>query len=545
MAFFRRTPKESAAPVEERTLLPGGLFAPSSLDWMVGASQAGVSVTTSSALENVAVWACQRVLVATISMLPVDVFRENSAHVKVTPQPQVVRSPSGRVSRRGWVAQNVRALVGSGNMYGRVVDTDALGRVRQLETILPDTVNWTTIDNEEVPMINQKRQTLWPLGDFWHIPASQFLMPGSRVAMNPTDFAKTSIGTGLAAERFGANFFRDGVSPNAVAKVNHPIVPEQAQIIKQGILAATRNNREPLVVGSDIDITPWGAKLTDSQFIELLQFEVLQACRVYGVPPSMVYAAISGQNVTYANIGQADMQYLKYSVAGWLIDLEDAWSDLIAVPHSVRFDVDALLRMDAMERATLNDIRLKSRTRTINEVRVDEGEDPFADPIYDEPGIPGGQETVGQLMRGLTPAVGVYLTEDEARKAVTDAGIDLPPLGPDAFAKPVQQQLPLAMPAMSGTNSARSEVTPVNVYAVLPEQRDQLAPQVTVNVQPTPVENTINVAPTPVTVENNTTVQPAPAAPAQVTVLPEDGNAEITFKRDPQGRIISAKKRTD
>lgn len=444
--FRRRRPDTSAqTPTEERTILAGGLYAPTSLDVMYGQSTAGVTVTTDTALENIAVWAAQRVLVSTVSMLPVKVLRQaGSRQTFVDPLPPMVRNPSGRVSQRGWVAQNIRALVGSGNMYGRVVETDLYGRVTQLETIHPSKVEWKTIGNDEVPFVDGKQQTLWPLGDFWHVAASQFLMPGSRVAMDPTQFAKTAIGTGIAAERFGAHFFRDGLNPTAIIKVDADIDATQALAIKQSIMGMARGNREPAVVGSDIkDIQAWTAKLTDSQFIELLQFEVLQACRVYGVPPSMVYGAISGQNVTYANVGQADMQFLKFSVAGWLIDFEDAWSDLIAQPHTVKFDVDAILRMDAEARANLNKVRLESRTLTINEVRVDEGEEPFADPIYDQPGIPGGQQTIGQMIKEITPGVGVVVTADEARGILNEQGADLVIPAPDSLtAAPVQPQLP-------------------------------------------------------------------------------------------------------
>lgn len=441
MAWFKR--RTTAPPVEEkRSIFPGNTFAPTSLDFPLGQSAAGVPVTTGTALENIAVWACQRVLVATISMLPVDVIRTNGKErTLVDPQPPLVRNPSGRVSRRGWVAQCIRSLVGSANIYGKVVATDSINRPTQLETIHPDDVSWMTVEGEQIPYVNSIRQTLWPLGDFWHVPASQFLMPGSRVAMNPTDFAKTAIGTGIAAERFGANFFRDGLNPTAVAYVDDDINAAQAQVIKQSIMNMSAGNREPAVFGKDIKLEPWMANLTDSQFIELLQFEVLQACRVYGVPPSMAYAAISGQNVTYANVGQADMQYLKFSVTGWLVDFEDAWSELIAHPHSVKFNVDALLRMDAQARADLAKVRLESKTTTINAVRALEDEDPFPDPRYDEPGIPGGAQSLTQSIKEITPGIGVVVSSDEGRAILNSFGADLGIPGPDGLG-PAQQALP-------------------------------------------------------------------------------------------------------
>lgn len=430
MGLFSRRTKTAKAD-EKRSLLPGGLFAPTSLDLMF-TNSAGVVVTTNSALQNVAVWACQRVLVSTISMLPVDVIRTNgSIRTTVSPPPPVVRSPSARVSRRGWVAQNIRSLVGSGNIYGRVVAVDSIGRATQVETIHPDKVTWISTSGEETPYIDGVPQTLWPVGDFWHVPASQFLMPGSRVAMDPTTFAKTSIGTGIAAERLGASFFSDGLNPSAIVKVDADIDAAQAMDIKRSIMNMASGDRSPAVFGSDIaSITPWMSKLSDSQFIELLQFEVLQACRVYGVPPAMAYAAVSGQNVTYANIGQADMQYLKFSVAGWLVDFEDAWSDLIAQPHTVKFNVDALLRMDAQARADLAKTRLESRTTSINAVRALEDEAPFDNPIFDEPGIPGGSEPLGKIIKEVSVGVGTLITSDEGRAILNESGLELPIPGP-------------------------------------------------------------------------------------------------------------------
>lgn len=432
--FSRRNnlpPPVSEPPIEARSAFPNGMFAPSSLDFTAGGSTAGIDVSASTALQNVAVWACQRVLVSTISGFPVDVIRVSGPTRTPVAAPAMVRSPSGRVSRRGWVAQCVRSLVGSGNIYGDIVSLDSLGRATQVETVDGTSVQWLDVDGEETPFVDGKRRTLYPLGDFWHVPASQFLMPGSRVAMNPVDFARTSIGTGIAAERFGANFFRDGLNPTAVATVDAIINQEQARAIKDSIMAMSRGTREPAVLGKDVTLTPWSANMHDSQFIELLQFEVSQACRTYGVPPSMVFAAMSGQNITYQNISQADLQYLKHSVTGWMIDLEDAWSDLIAIPHSVKFNVDALLRMDALSRIDLTQKRLDARMTTINYERALEDLPPFDDPIYDMPGIPGGAQPLGQMIKEMTPGVGVLITADEGRSLLNASGADLLVPGPE------------------------------------------------------------------------------------------------------------------
>lgn len=388
MALFRRRPRAESPQDEHRSVLPNGLFAPSNA-W--SRSTAGVSVTTQTALRDAAVWACQRVIVSTVAMLPVHAYREVGDRLQRLPaDPPVVSAPSGRVSRRGWVSQMVRSGLQCGNMYAEVVDTDTMGRAKQIETIHPDSVTWQVRDGEETPYVNGKPATLWPLGPFLHVPVSQFLIAGSRVAMNPTEYGKTSVGTALAAEEFSAQFFGDGAHPTMIAKAKVPdLTAEQAAAIKESLVNATRGTRQPPVIGDDIDLQAWGTNPDDASLIDLLQFEVQQACRRYGVPPSMVYAAISGQNVTYSNVSQADLQFLKYSVQSWVSDLEDAWSDLAAQPHLVRFTTEAVLAMDAISRADLHEKRLRTKTRTVNEVRKIEDEEPFPDSAFDQPGIPG------------------------------------------------------------------------------------------------------------------------------------------------------------
>jgi hypothetical protein len=167
----------------------------------------------------------------------------------------------------------------------------------------------------------------------------------------------------------------------------------------------------------------------DSQFIELMQFEAVQASRRYGVPPRMIYAAISGQDLTYQNVGQADMEFLKHSVQTWMVDLEDAWSELIAVPHSVAFDVEGLLALDPMALAEVHSKQLANRTITVNETRIAVGRQPYNDPLYDEPGIPTPvlPDAVSKLWRG----VDVFLTSDEAREIANALGGNLPVPGPE------------------------------------------------------------------------------------------------------------------
>jgi HK97 family phage portal protein len=283
----------------------------------------------------------------------------------------------------------VNGLVLDGNVYGLVTSRDPQGYPSSVDIVPCKEVIWSK-DAMGVsrPHYLGLERKLWPLGDLVHQAASPWILPGSPVAQSPVELAKESIGTGQAAERFGANFFRDGFHPTAVAYSDSDLSPEEASGIKATLLRMSRGNREPGVFGSGLKIEQLPVESGDSQFIDLLRFETEQAARFFGVPPSMIYAAVSGQAVTYTNIGDAGTQFLTHSLRSWVDDVEEMWSSLLPGPQAVRLSPEGLIRMDPKGRHELYRTRLESKTISVNEVRELEDEPGFEGDEYDRPGLP-------------------------------------------------------------------------------------------------------------------------------------------------------------
>lgn len=483
---------------EERSGLPRGLPL-----WNVPNTRAGQVVTPETAARSAAVTACQRVLTTTVASLPVDVVRmSGNRRLPVTPTPPIVRSPSATVKRRAWVAQVMKSMTSAGNAYGLVTAHDGRGFPLSIETVHYRFVSWLATDSGLKPHLDGKEHDLWPLGDLVHIPASPFIQPGSPVADSPVELAKQSIGTGLAAEDFGARFFGDGYHPTVLAKSSQTITPEQAQAVKDR-LNAMRHNREVGVFGSGWEFDFPEIKGDDSQFIDLMRFEVEQACRFFGVPPSMAYAAVSGQSVTYTNVSQADLQYLKHSVGIWMLDLEDAWASWLPSADVVKFNVDALLRMDAPERWKIHDLRLKNKTTSVNRVLALEDEEPVNDPEFDKFGVPGSDDDSRSLSAAevsqkvyLAFQAGV-LTRSEARQLIADAGAEIDPDAMPELAPTPTEAASVDVRSLAASLIPGFDVTIQNHMP--PSERAE-----------TPVVNvaapTVNVAAPNVTVENTVPV---------------------------------------
>ena len=373
--LFQRQPEERAEPFVVRA--SNGWWG-----WTQG--------STVDTLRNDAVWACEDVLCGEVSKLPVDVVRNSGPNRQpVTPTPTLIAQPSAIVSLDVWLYQLVSSMVHDGNGFGMVTATDNRSYPTSIELVDPASVSERkVIDGVKQAKIDGKVHKAFPFGDLWHVPG-KMVRAGSPFALSPVEYADAAIRAGLAAEGFGSQFFSDGAHPSAILYMDNDPGPEQAQQVKQSFLAATRGTREPAVLGSGIKYEKVSVTPNESQFLDLQRLTVEKVCRFLGVPPSMVYAAVSGQNVTYANVSQADLHFLKHSLDGYLVRIERALSPLLPRPQLVRFNRNALLRSDAEGRNNVYDKRLRNRTMSVNEVRALEDEKPVG-PEFDEPGIPGG-----------------------------------------------------------------------------------------------------------------------------------------------------------
>ena len=378
---------------EERATLPAG-YEP--MYWG-RPTYSGLVLDNQTALRSAAVAACRRVIVSSLLAMPAHSFtRSADGRMRANgSERRVVSNPVAGLSQRAWVGQMANSLVLDGNCYGLVTEYTTSGHPMQVRPLAKADITWTKDERgNHAGMVGGKLERLYPVGNLVVGQATPFLLPGELLAQSPVDLAMESIGTGLAAEKFGAQFFGDGAHPSAIVTSSIPdLSREQAQQVKDSIVASWQG-RQPAVLGSNYTFEAVEVNPNDSQFIELMRFEVEQACRFFGVPPSMVYAAVSGSSVTYANVGQNDIQFLKHSLRSWVDDIEDFWSSLLPGPQVVQLKPEGLLRMSAKERHELYSMRLADETMTVNEVRLLEDEEPFDDGRYQRPGGSGSTDAV-------------------------------------------------------------------------------------------------------------------------------------------------------
>lgn len=350
-----------------------------------------IPVGVQTALTHAASSACIDVLASSVSTLPVDAVRQQGkSRVPVTPTPSLIAAPSGLVEPDVWMYQLVDSMLTDGNGFGIVTAVDFAQRPTSIELLDAANIGDRRIGADGVPsaLVSGERYRLYPYGDLWHIPG-KYVRAGSPFADSPIRRAAATIGGAIAARDFGSRFFGDGGHPGALITSDQDLNPDQAKAIKTAFLNAVNGTREPAVLGSGLTYTPLMTDVNGEFPIDLMRFAIEEACRFWRVPPSMVYAATSGQNVTYVNATQADLAYLKHSLESLLVRIEKALTRLLARPQVVRFNRNAFLRSDPAGRNAIYDQRLKNKTMSVNDVHALEDEEPVTDPEFDKPGIPG------------------------------------------------------------------------------------------------------------------------------------------------------------
>lgn len=322
----------------------------------------GVQVDPDQAMRLSAVWSCVRLLADTISTLPVDVYRDG----KAIPTPPLLQRPAAGLERVEWLHAAVVSLMLRGNAYGAIT-------ARSGATLLPAQVELLDPDKVQVSRLVDGRVEyrvageVWPTEDIWHVRA--FPVPGGVAGLSPVEYARQSIGLGLAAEKYGARFFGDGATPQGILTTDQKLSSEQAETTAARWRQLHGDARKVAILSGGFTFTPISIAPEESQFIDTQRFTVAQIARVFGVPPELV-GGDAGNSLTYANVESRALDFLRYSVQPWLVRLEVALSALLPRNQVVKFNPNALLRATTKERYEAHEIALRAGFLTVDEVRA-------------------------------------------------------------------------------------------------------------------------------------------------------------------------------
>jgi HK97 family phage portal protein len=375
------------------TVPPGqmwGIANPSDLvPRRIGGGPGGAPVVTqNSALQHSAVWACLRQRADLVSTFPIDVYRRvNGIQVQV-PTPPVLANPAGRLLGQGdtgileWLYSTQMDLDRAGNTIGIITARDGLGLPARIE--LAPVAECSVIVKGGQVANYRICGTLHDPAVIWHERA--FTVPGLFVGLSPVAYAAWAIGEYLSVQQFAMAWFGGGAVPRAELKnTAKKIEPKEAAVVKETWRAAITVG-EPFVHGNDWEYSMIQAEQASADWLEAKKYSVTDIARFFGVPSDLIDSGPTGatRQMIYANISQRNLQLLTMNLGPAIIRREAALSGLLPQPRYIRFNTDALLRLDPATRAAAIQTQINSRTLTISEARELENRRPLTQKDIDE-----------------------------------------------------------------------------------------------------------------------------------------------------------------
>jgi HK97 family phage portal protein len=352
------------------------------IDWGNGGPPpSNAVVNEAQALRLAPVFAAGRLLASMVSSMPLQTYRQTGDSHDKLPLPSLFAAPSAQGGLRDWLFRAVTSMVYRGNAVGYITVRNADGYATAAEWLNPDQV---AVHDSQPAGPGSFVNPIW----YWrgrvvaaenliHIP--WFTLPGRVWGLSPIGAYAATVATGLAAQDFSRDWFSSGgVPPGTFTNSSQVVDQTEATVIKKRLVQAIRSH-EPIVYGRDWTYTPITVAASEAKFVDTLRLGATQIASIYGIPPEMIGGEVGG-SYSYSSPEQREIELLQSTLMPWMTTLEDAFSALLPRPQYVKFNVDALLRLDAETR-----FKNYERARAIGLMNIDE-----CRALEDMPPLPNG-----------------------------------------------------------------------------------------------------------------------------------------------------------
>lgn len=341
--------------------------------WRVG----GQVVTPQTAMRLSSVWGCVSLLSNIVAGLPLKVYRRNpdGTRQELDPVPSFLAAPSAIVPVEVWRYQMMVSLLLRGNAYGLITATDGAGWPATVEMVNPDSVT-VRQENQLAPALYFVGNQEVPRDAVMHV--SGWNTPGSVVGMSPIEYARRTIGVGLAATEYAANWYDSGAHPTSLLSSPDFISPDDAKAAKARFKEALAGD-SLAVTGSGIKFQAIQVSPAETAWLEAMNATGADVCRFYGVPPQKIGIGVSGEDITYANQEQRNIDFVVNCVQWWVQRVEATLTRMRPRPQYVELDTDNLIRTDLMTRTSVQGELIRSGLRNADELRHDDNLPPIPD----------------------------------------------------------------------------------------------------------------------------------------------------------------------
>lgn len=337
--------KKKSRDVEERSAYDGPSFSigdPALAEYfgLGNGSDAGMSVTETTALGLSAVYRSVALISGTIAQLPLKTYTEGKDGRKQVKS--WLDNPGGDPLTPFELKELVTAhLLLHGNAY-LLHQLNGGGAILSVFPVHPSLVQVELTEAGRMFRVQQPDGSERMLGPGEMTQIMGLSLDGVR-GMSVLSYERNVIGTALAGDQAAGRIFRNGMLLGGVLTMVGATEPQMTDILA-GIKAKSQGSKHAGdILGVNIDATfsPWSMSAEDAQFLESRQFSISEIARIFGLPVQML--AADGASSWGSGISELIRAMQKFTLVPWTSRIEERLSRLLPQPRFVEFDYRGLL----------------------------------------------------------------------------------------------------------------------------------------------------------------------------------------------------------
>jgi HK97 family phage portal protein len=356
------------------------------LDWMAASGQA-IDVNPDSAMRLTAVYSCIYILSSSVAQLPLNVLRKVGDRIEPgTDHPAhylLHDEPNAWQTSYKWRETKQAHTLARGNGFSRVVRSRR-GELQALEMCRPQ--DTTIVNRAGRPLYATRDDDGHPLAvaleDMVHVRA---IGSDGKMGISPIRQNAETIALGLAAVRYGKEFFEGGGRPTGLVSVKSTLTGDSWARVKAAWASASarlkQSDNKTLLLPADLDYKALTIAPEDAQFLDTRKLTRSEIAGLYNVPAHMINDL---EKATFSNISEQAIQFVRHSIMPWVVNWEQELNRKLftraerAAGYYVKFNLAGLLRGTPTERAAFYRNAIIDGWMTRNEVRALEDLNPHA-----------------------------------------------------------------------------------------------------------------------------------------------------------------------
>lgn len=339
-------------------------------------SYVGRSVTEISAMQLSCVWSCVRLIAEVFGSLPMQIMERRPGKSPVEANHDLATvlgvTPNEHMTGVEYLEAKTVNLALRGNCYSLKVMNGA-GSVSALNPIPAEQVKpLRKADGTIVyEILDRGKWIPHPASEVFHIRG--FGSTGL-VGLSPLQYAREAMGLSMATEEFGARWFGNGSRPGGFLEFPTWLTADQRKLAKEKFAefhGGLDTAHELLILEGGVSFKNATIPPEDAQFLLTRQFQLVEICRFFRVPPHMIFEL---ERATNNNIEQQALEFVKYTLAPYLKRWEQSVSRSLLKPsergrYFLKFNLNGLLRGDVAARGEYYTKMRNAGVMSPNEIR--------------------------------------------------------------------------------------------------------------------------------------------------------------------------------